>query len=434
MMTCRKNPFVVTGVALWVALTPSAAAPQQAPVRNLAECIQIERSSNTLTDFLGNRCDVTLLIKWWDDTECKTLCALVVAPGQRQSAGKFGRRVRAGACLYPNPPITSDSMFTYRCPTDERQPPRDNEFVSNVQAAAEATRVATAARPAAPTRTSNNTRMPVRRRGSDPIYPPAALRAGIEGWVSVELTVRRDGSVTDVRLVEASDQSLMSNTIASAVATWRYTPGTVDGQPADFPAMKTRLRFALDGGAPPPAKADGGFAAPVRSGSQGTGGVVVLSGTNRAYGMTRTVGSTGRNLEQARDNARRRFSSDSGFASIFPVELLSCGNGGWFAIIRGFSSLNQIGRNDVERLGAACGKGSREEAVAAAMRDYYRAGGLSGLDNATSSVGFASGTDFIWSGESGRLVTGASADRLQPCPIDQPCEYGPAIYWRDHRQ
>ena len=157
---------------------------------------------------------------------------------------------------------------------------------------------------------------------------------------------------------------------------------------------------------------------------------MVVTGESAYYG--RTVAATGKDLQQARDNARRRFAADAHFTNIPPTEVISCGNGGWFAAIRGFSSRNQIGRPEVARDGYACGKASREEAVAEAMREYYRVGGISGLTNAMSHVGFASGTEFVWSGQSGVFVTGSPADRLQPCPIDKPCEYGPAVYWRDY--
>jgi protein TonB len=63
-------------------------------------------------------------------------------------------------------------------------------------------------------------------------YPDDARRAGIEGEVVLEIVVRRDGSVGDVRVRRGLDRLLDQRAIA-AVRQWRFAPATRRGAPVD---------------------------------------------------------------------------------------------------------------------------------------------------------------------------------------------------------
>ena len=63
-------------------------------------------------------------------------------------------------------------------------------------------------------------------------YTDDARRAGIEGEVVLEIVVRRDGSVGDVRVRRGLDRGLDQRAIA-AVRQWRFTPATRRGTPVD---------------------------------------------------------------------------------------------------------------------------------------------------------------------------------------------------------
>jgi TonB family protein len=56
-----------------------------------------------------------------------------------------------------------------------------------------------------------------------PVYPEEARKKGIAGVVRVELLIRKDGTVGDVRVLESPD-ALLSEAAVQAVRQWRYKP------------------------------------------------------------------------------------------------------------------------------------------------------------------------------------------------------------------
>jgi protein TonB len=65
----------------------------------------------------------------------------------------------------------------------------------------------------------------------EPVYPPAAFRQGIEGWVEVEYTVGERGTTGDVTVIAAEPRGVFDDAAIAAVASWRYRPRIVNGQP-----------------------------------------------------------------------------------------------------------------------------------------------------------------------------------------------------------
>jgi protein TonB len=61
----------------------------------------------------------------------------------------------------------------------------------------------------------------------EPIYPPMARTARIEGTVVVDAIIRKDGSVSDVTIVKSSNPLFDQPTI-DAVRRWRFTPSPQD--------------------------------------------------------------------------------------------------------------------------------------------------------------------------------------------------------------
>lgn len=60
-----------------------------------------------------------------------------------------------------------------------------------------------------------------------PSYPRTALERGIEGRVVMSITIMPDGSVRDVRVVNARPQGYFESAAVRAVQTWRYRPSSV---------------------------------------------------------------------------------------------------------------------------------------------------------------------------------------------------------------
>ena len=80
------------------------------------------------------------------------------------------------------------------------------------------------------------------RRKVDPEYPTRALQQGISGWVDLDFTVTRDGSVRDVTVAAADPADVFDNSASNAVRRWRYEPVLRDGQPVEQ-RTHVRLRY-----------------------------------------------------------------------------------------------------------------------------------------------------------------------------------------------
>ena len=77
-----------------------------------------------------------------------------------------------------------------------------------------------------------------------PDYTEEARRRGIEGAVVMEIVVRRDGSVGDVRVLDGLGHGLDQRATA-AVRQWRFSPARRRGAPVDViveVAMEFKIR------------------------------------------------------------------------------------------------------------------------------------------------------------------------------------------------
>jgi protein TonB len=80
----------------------------------------------------------------------------------------------------------------------------------------------------------------------DPVYPPQALRNGIEGWVELAFTVTETGAVRDVEAIRAEPRGVFESAAAEALARLRFVPRTAFGRPVSQRSTVT-LRFNVDG-------------------------------------------------------------------------------------------------------------------------------------------------------------------------------------------
>jgi TonB family protein len=77
-----------------------------------------------------------------------------------------------------------------------------------------------------------------------PQYTETARQRGLQGDVLLEIVVRRDGSVGDVRIVQGLGHGLDQRAV-EAVRQWRFAPAQRLGVPVDVMvevAMEFRLR------------------------------------------------------------------------------------------------------------------------------------------------------------------------------------------------
>jgi len=81
---------------------------------------------------------------------------------------------------------------------------------------------------------------------ADPVYPAAALRSGVEGWVELMFTITETGAVSDIEVVDAQPRGIFESAATEAVGHWRYRPRLANGQPVPRRSYVT-LRFNVDG-------------------------------------------------------------------------------------------------------------------------------------------------------------------------------------------
>jgi protein TonB len=79
----------------------------------------------------------------------------------------------------------------------------------------------------------------------EPVYPPEAFRAGIEGWAEVDFTVNERGVTRDIVVVASAPRGVFDDAAIAAVAAWKYRPRIVNGRPLPERSTVT-LRFNVD--------------------------------------------------------------------------------------------------------------------------------------------------------------------------------------------
>lgn len=82
--------------------------------------------------------------------------------------------------------------------------------------------------------------------GAQPLYPPAAKEAGIEGDVTLIYTVTASGQVENVRVLAADPAEVFDDAALAAVRTWRYRPLRQGGEPVVLENVLSTLRFRLE--------------------------------------------------------------------------------------------------------------------------------------------------------------------------------------------
>lgn len=83
-----------------------------------------------------------------------------------------------------------------------------------------------------------------------PQYPRRAMQRGIEGYVIVEYTVTKNGSVRDPRVVEAFTSKGQPTTVFNRAAMksalkYKYKPRVIDGEAIEVPGVRTKITFNL---------------------------------------------------------------------------------------------------------------------------------------------------------------------------------------------
>ena len=78
-----------------------------------------------------------------------------------------------------------------------------------------------------------------------PVYPARAIARQLEGYVVLEFTVTRIGTVRDAFVV-TSTNSVFDRPAMEAVYKFKYKPRVVDGEPVEAPGVQRKFTFVLE--------------------------------------------------------------------------------------------------------------------------------------------------------------------------------------------
>ncbi|MEE9161105.1 MAG: TonB family protein [Gammaproteobacteria bacterium] len=79
-----------------------------------------------------------------------------------------------------------------------------------------------------------------------PQYPRRALNKGIEGYVIVEYTVTKVGTVKNPVIIEAKPQGIFDKAAIKSALHYKYKPRVVDGEPIEVQGVRTKITFELE--------------------------------------------------------------------------------------------------------------------------------------------------------------------------------------------
>ncbi|HSN72539.1 MAG TPA: TonB family protein [Steroidobacteraceae bacterium] len=80
---------------------------------------------------------------------------------------------------------------------------------------------------------------------ASPEYPVSARARGTEGFVDLQFTVDRTGSVVDIIVIAASPEGVFEAPTLAAASRWKFQPKLVEGRPVAV-RVRTRVWFRLD--------------------------------------------------------------------------------------------------------------------------------------------------------------------------------------------
>lgn len=78
-----------------------------------------------------------------------------------------------------------------------------------------------------------------------PMYPRKALMRRAEGYVIVEFTVTRDGTVKNPKVIEAKPRQLFNQAALRTIMRYKFKPVIIDGKPQETRAS-WRINFVLE--------------------------------------------------------------------------------------------------------------------------------------------------------------------------------------------
>lgn len=79
-----------------------------------------------------------------------------------------------------------------------------------------------------------------------PQYPRRALSRGIEGYVILEYTVTKQGTVENPVVIEAKPEGTFDKAALKSALRYKYKPRVVNGEPIEVSGVRTKITFELE--------------------------------------------------------------------------------------------------------------------------------------------------------------------------------------------
>lgn len=79
-----------------------------------------------------------------------------------------------------------------------------------------------------------------------PQYPRRAAQKGIEGYVVLEFTVSKLGTVVDPKVIEADPPNIFNRAAINAAKKFKYKPKIENGEAIEVTGIRNIIRFELD--------------------------------------------------------------------------------------------------------------------------------------------------------------------------------------------
>jgi protein TonB len=94
----------------------------------------------------------------------------------------------------------------------------------------------------APIRVGGEIKEPKKIKDAKVVYPQIAMTAKVQGYVILEATISKDGSVINLKVLKS--QPLLDQAAIDAVKQWKYTPTLLNGVPVEV-IMTVTVNFTL---------------------------------------------------------------------------------------------------------------------------------------------------------------------------------------------
>ena len=102
---------------------------------------------------------------------------------------------------------------------------------------------APAPEPKAPVRVGGNVQQANLIYQAKPVYPPLAKQVRVQGVVTLEATIDREGNVTGVKVINSTHPLLIQSAV-DAVRQWKYRPTLLNGEPVEVVTTVT-VKFSF---------------------------------------------------------------------------------------------------------------------------------------------------------------------------------------------